>query len=308
MNDITNKFLLVGDKFMPQMHLRDPIVGTYSTCGPFNENKQRIQRFLGRRDLRYIYKNELDKACFQHDMAYGDFKDLNRRTQSDIVLKDKVFAFESNPKYDGYQRGLSSMVCKFFNKKSKGAGIKENQKLANELHKPIIRKFKRRKVNSFFKDNILGCDVADMQLISKYKKGIKYLLCVIDLFSKYAWVVFLKDKKGVTVTNAFQTILDSSKRKPNKIWVDQGSEFYSSHFRKWLKNNNIKMYSTYNEGRSVIAEIFIKTLKNKIYKNMRAISKNVYFDVLDDIADEYNNTYHRIIKMKPIDVKDDFFC
>ena len=146
-----------------------------------------------------------------------------------------------------------------------------------------------------------------MQLISKYKKGIKYLLCVIDLFSKYAWVVFLKYKKGVTVTNAFQTILDSSKRKPNKIWVDQGSEFYSSHFRKWLKNNNIKMYSTYNGGRSVIAEIFIKTLKNKIYKNMRAISKNVYFDVLDDIADEYNNTYHRIIKMKPIDVKDDFF-
>ena len=88
-----------------------------------------------------------------------------------------------------------------------------------------------------------------MQLISKYNKGIGYLLCVIDLFSKYAFVIPLKDKKGVTVTNAFQSILDNSKRKPNKIWVDQGSEFYNNHFKKWLKNSNTEMYSTHNEGK-----------------------------------------------------------
>ena len=109
-------------------------------------------------DTKYIYRNELDKACFQHDMAYGDFKDLKRRTQSDKILKDKAFAIVNNPKYDGYQRGLASMVYKFFDKKSKGAGIKneikENQQLANELHKPIVRKFKKRKVYSSFKDNI----------------------------------------------------------------------------------------------------------------------------------------------------------
>ena len=145
-------------------------------------------------DTNFIYKNELDKACFQHDMAYGDFKDLTRRTQSDKVLKDKGFAIASNPKYDGYQRGLASMVYKFFDKKSKGAGIKneikENQQLANELHKPIIRKFQKRKVYGSYKDNIWGSDLADMQLISKYNnKKNRYLLCVIDVFSKYAWVV-----------------------------------------------------------------------------------------------------------------------
>ena len=130
-----------------------------------------------------------------------------------------------------------------------------------------------------------------MQLISKYNKGITLLLCVIDLFSKYAWVVPLKNKKGVTIVNAFQSILDSSKRKPNKIWVDQGSEFYNNFFKKLLKNNDIEMYSTYNERKSVVVGRFIKTLKNKIYKHMTAVSKNVSFDELGDIVDKYNNTY-----------------
>ena len=114
---------------------------------------------------------------------------------------------------------------------------------------------------------------------------------------------FCKKQKGVTIANAFQKILDKLKRKPNKIWADQGSEFYNSQFKKFLKDNNIEMYSKYNEGNSVVAEIFIKTLKNKIYKHMTAVSKDVYFDVLDDIVNKYNNTFHRTIKMRPIDVK-----
>ena len=147
-----------------------------------------------------------------------------------------------------------------------------------------------------------------MQLISKYNKEIRYLLCAIELFSKYVFVVPLKDKKGTTIVNAFQSILNNSKTKPNKIWVDQGSEFYNNHFKKWLKHNNIEIYSTYNEGKYVVAERFIRTLKNKIYKNLTAISKNVYFDVLNYIVDEYKNTYHKTIKMKPIDVKSDSFA
>ena len=127
-------------------------------------------------------------------------------------------------------------------------------------------------------------------VVSLKDKGIRYVLCVIDLFSKYAWVVPLKDKKCATITNAFQSILDSSKRKPNKIWVDQGSKFYNNSFKKWLKNNDISMYSGHNEGKSVVAERFITALKNKIYKHMTAISKNVYFDVLDDIVDKYIHT------------------
>ena len=146
-----------------------------------------------------------------------------------------------------------------------------------------------------------------MQLISKFNKGFRFLLCVIDIFSKYAWVVPLKDKKGASIVNAFQKILEQSARKPHKIWVDKGSEFYNSYFKKWLKDNNIEMHSTNNEGKSVVAERFIRTLKNKIYKYMTSILKSVYIDKLDDIVNEYNNTHHRTIKMKPIDVKDNTY-
>ena len=195
-------------------------------------------------------------------------------------------------------------------KKTAVSGVKcipQSEQLAEELHKPIIRKFKKRKVYSAFKDNIWGADLADMQLISKFNIGFRFLLCVIDIFSKYAWVVPLKDRKGVSIVNAFQSILKKSNRKPSKIWVDKGSDFYNNSFKKWLQGNSTAMYSTNNEGKSVVAERFIRTIKNKIYKYMTSISKDVYIDKLDDIINEYNNTYHRTIKIKPIDVKDNAY-
>ena len=176
----------------------------------------------------------------------------------------------------------------------------QNQQLAEELHKPIIKRFKKRKVYSPFKDNIWGADLADMQLIIKFNKEFRFLLCVIDIFSKYAWVVPLKDKKGVSIVIAFQKILKQSNRKQNKISVGKGSEFYNNFFKKWLQDNDIANYSTHNEEKSVVAERFIRTIKNKIYKYMTSISKNVYIDILDDVVNEYNNTKHRTIKMKPI--------
>ena len=221
------------------------------------------------------------------------------------------------------------MVYKCFDKKSawltdkstEGSGItakpsakhvntkltSQHQQLAEELHKPILKKFEKRKVHAAFKDNIWGVDLADMQLLSRCNKGIRFLLCVIYIFSKYAWVVPLKDKKGVSIVTAFQSILKQSNRKPNKIWIDKGSEFYNASFKKWLQDNDIVMYSTNNEGKSVVAERFIRTLKSKIYKHMTSISKNVYINKLGDIVDEYNNTYHTTIKMKPIDVKDNTY-
>ena len=114
----------------------------------------------------------------------------------------------------------------------------------------------------------------------------------------------MKDKKGVTITNAFQKILDNSTRKPNKKWVDKGSEFFNNSFKKWFKDNHTEMYSAHNEGKSVAAKIFIKTIKTIIYKCMTLISKNVYTNKLDDIVNEYNITYHTTVKMKPVDVKD----
>ena len=142
MNEIVNKFLLVGDESMPEMHLKQPGL-TYTACGPFTKNKERTE------NTNFIYKNELDKTCFQHDMAYGKSKDLVKTTQSDNVLRDKAFEISSDPKNDGYQRGLASMVYNFFDKKSashnKSSGgeitNEPNYQLANELHKPITRKF-----------------------------------------------------------------------------------------------------------------------------------------------------------------------
>ena len=311
MNNTINKLLLAGDKCMPEIHLRQPQF-TYSACGPFTKHEQRIQKFKETGDTNCIYKNELDKACFAHDTAYSDSKNLTKRTVADKILRNRAFNIDKDQKYDGYQRGLASMVYKFFDKKSKGSGAKhvntklapQNQQLAEELHKPIIRKFEKRKVHAGFKGNIWGADLEDMQLLSKYNKGIRFLLCVIDIFSKYAWVVTLKDKKGVSIVKAFQSILKQSNRKPNKIWVDKGSEFYNTSFKKWLRDNDIVMYSTNNEGKSVVAERFIRTLKSKY---MTSISKNVYIDKLDDIVNECNNIYHTTIKLKHIDVKDNTY-
>ena len=156
-------------------------------------------------------------------------------------------------------------------------------------------------------DNIGGVDLADVQSLSKYHKGIRYLLYVIDLFSKYARVVPLKDKREFTIVNAFQNII-SKGRKTNKIWVDQGGGSYNSLFRRFLKINNVEMFSTYNERKSAVAERFIRALRNKIFKHMAAVSKNVYFDVLDDIVNKYNNTVYRSIKIKPIELTSDSYA
>ena len=201
MNNMINKFLLAGDKFMPEMHLRQSQF-VYSACGPFIRHKERIKKIKRTGDARLLYRNELYKACFKHDAAYAKYKDVENRLISDQKLRNSAYDIASNPKYDGYQRGLASMVYNFFDsnvapldKKTKsGKGnakhsslerTKEvNEILAEELHKPVIKKFNKRKVYSQFKDNIWGVDLADMQSLSRKNKSIKYLLCAIDLFSK----------------------------------------------------------------------------------------------------------------------------
>ena len=150
-----------------------------------------------------------------------------------------------------------------------------------------------------------GVDLADMQSLTKYNRGIKYcvqLICSVNVHGSFLW----KTKEEIVLLMHLKII--SKGRKPNKIWADQGGEFYSKLFKRFLKINNIEMYSTFNEGKSVLAERFIRTLKNKIFKYMTAISKNVYIDILDDIVNKYNNTVHRIIKMKPIDVASDSYA
>ena len=175
MNNITNKFLLAGDKFMPEMHLRQPQF-VYSACGPFTRHKERIKEFKRTGDKCLLYRNELDKACFKHDAAHTKHKYAENRLISDEKLRNSAYDIASNPKYDGYQRGLASMVYKFFDSKvapfdkktMSGKGKKKNI-LAEELHKPVIKKFNKRKVYSQFRDNIWGVDLAQMQSLSKKK-------------------------------------------------------------------------------------------------------------------------------------------
>ena len=164
MNETVKQNLSKGDTFMPEMHLIQPGV-KYSACGPSNKNKERTQKFKETGDSRYIYQNKLDKGCFEHDMAYGHYKDLTRRTASDTIFRDKAFNVVKNQKYDRYQSGIASMVYKSFDKKAPGSGIKNenisSKELAEELHKPVIRKFKKRKEHSSYIDNILGDDLAE---------------------------------------------------------------------------------------------------------------------------------------------------
>ena len=175
-------------------------------------------------------------------MTNGDLNDINRRTTADKLLRNKVFNIAKNPKYDGYQRRLALVVYKFFDKKTSDGTLKNeimsNKELAEELFKPVFRKFENRKVHSPFIDNIQGADLAYMQLISKFNKRFGFLLCVIDIYSKYVCVIPLKYKKKITITKAFQKIVDELKRKLNQAWVEKGSRFYNRSIKSWLEKKN----------------------------------------------------------------------
>ena len=228
------------------------------------------------------------------------------------------------------------MVSRFFDKKSallvwsetlttrdkssSGEAIKNeitsNKELTAELHEPIVRKFEKRKVHSSFIDNIWCADLTGMQLMNKFNKGFRILLCVMDIYGKHTWVIPLKDnlimykvyitdafQKILDKSNAFQKILDKSNRKPDKLCADKGIEFYNRSVKSWLEKNTIEMYLTHNEVKFVVTERLIRTLISKIYKYITSTSKSVYINKLVDIVNKYNNTYHSTIKMKPVDVK-----
>ena len=215
-------------------------------------------------------------------------------------MRDRAYEIVRNPKYDGYQRGLARMVYTFFDKKT-GSGVSVNEQLAEELHKAVIKKFKRRKFHAKFKDIIWAADLAEMGSLSSYNRGVKYLLCAKDVFTKYTWVKPLKDKKGKTVLNGFIKTVNESKHKPNKSWVDPGREFYNTPMQKWLADNDTLINLTHNEGKSVVAERFIKALNVKTYKKMTANDRKPYLNFFNKLADQYNNNYNNSIGKKVVD-------
>ena len=174
------------------------------------------------------------------------------------------------------------------------------QQLADELHKPIKRNFTRRRVMVYHIDDIWCSDLVEMQQFSKWNKDYRYLLMVLDVFSKYGWIIPLKDKKGETVSEAFKTTLKEG-RNPEYLWVDKGREYYNKHVKDFLEKNNIRMYSTENEEKSSVCERWNTTIKTKMWKQFTVQGNTQYLYVLLKLVKEYNNTKHSSIKMTPIE-------
>ena len=174
-----------------------------------------------------------------------------------------------------------------------------SQQLANELHKPITKNFSKRKLISNGIDKIWAADLVEMQKFSKWNKGIKYLLMVIDVFSKYGWIKPLKNKKTESVSKSFDEIFEKSKREPQMLWTDKGSEFISKHFKEFLNKSRIKLYHTENEEKSSVVERWSRTMKNRMCKMFTVNNNTVYWDKLDKLVDDYNNTKHSGVKMTP---------
>ena len=175
-----------------------------------------------------------------------------------------------------------------------------SQQLADELHKPITRNFQKRLVISNGIDEIWAADLVEMEEFSKWKKGIKYLLMVIDVFSKYGWIKGLKDKKTETVSKAFDEVF-KSKRKPQMLWTDKGSEFISKHFKDFLKREGITLYHTENEEKSSVVERWNKTMKMRMWKMFTVNNNTVYSDKIDKLVNDYNNSRHSSVKMTPVE-------
>ena len=180
----------------------------------------------------------------------------------------------------------------------------ERKELAAEIHHRVKRNFKKRKVIVFRKDEIWAIDIAQMNAYESFNDGYKYILCIIDVFSKYAWCVALKNKNSATVLNAVKKIVQDSGREPEKIWVDKGSEFYNKHFKDWAKKNKIVIYSTYGESKSVVIERFIRSLKELIIPIFTEINTRNWVKLLPNVVNTYNNRYHKSVGMTPTEASD----
>ena len=175
-----------------------------------------------------------------------------------------------------------------------------SQQLADELHKPMTRNFSKRTVSSNGINKIWAADLVEMQKFSKWNKGVKYLLIVIDVFSKYGRIKPLRDKKTETVSKAFDDIFKSSKRLPKMLWTDIGSEYISKHFKEFLESAGIQLYHIENEEKSSVVERWNKTMKNRTWKMFTTNNNTVYWDKIDKLVDDYNNTRHSSVKMTPV--------
>ena len=271
----------------------------YKYCGPYNNLDKQIDYNKTTGQIYKIHekpKNKTDEICMKHDICYSIGKNKNNCDRKMINDLD-------NLKY-GETSKLTPIIRGIINTKKQqlGLSVNPNQILSDELHKPRKINFTRRKVISNYIDHIWGIDLITMIKYSKQNKNYKYILTVIDFFSKYSWCYPLKSKKSEEIINSFKDIFKKSKRKPTMIQSDEGSEFTNNQTQTFFKNNNIKWYHTFNRDiKCSICERYNRTILNKIYKNFTLNNNTIWINDLDKLVNEYNNSYHRSIKIKPID-------
>ena len=268
-------------------------------CGPYNPLNSQLEYNNEGRIAKYkqFPTGKIDRICSQHDVDYTLAKNLKDKHIADQKMINAI------NKLPHRERQWGTFLVKniILGKKKLGLGVEDSNKiLSEELHKTKRKNFPRRKIIVNHIDEIFAADLVEMQKFAKLNKGFRYLLTCIDIFSKYSWVIPLKDKKGINVKNALQKIF--KERSPKFLWTDRGKEFYNKQVQDLLNENNIKLYSTNNSKiKSSVIERFNRTFKNMMYKKFTENNNTIFYNIIDDLVNEYNNKYHSTIKMSPIE-------
>ena len=288
----------VISKIPYELHLHELNGKKYSYCGPNTDLKKRLNPD-GTPKPGFEPVNKVDEVCMHHDYNYQLADEgLGTRHEADKIMLDELDKLEN--KKLNWNEWFAKKFTKgiIWTKHKLGLGINDNLQLAKELHKPITRKFKRRRVYVSNINKIWSADIMDRQKLSKQNKGYKYLLNVIDLFSKYVYSIPLKSKSQHEVAKAFAELFLHNK--PQKLWTDQGSEFINKTFKKFLNEHNIELYHVHNEGKACVVERFNRTLGEMIQRHLTATNSKNYINKLQEFINEYNNKEHTTIKMTPL--------
>ena len=266
-------------------------------CGAYNPLDKQLIYDKNGNILRYIQKpsGNTDVICAQHDVDYT----LSKNLKDKHIADEKMIKAINELPYNQQQYGTFLVKNIIRSKRKLGLGV-HNKILSEELHKSKRKNYPRRRIIVNHIDEIFAADLVEMQKFSKLNKGYRYLITCIDIFSKFAWVIPLKNKKGITIKSALQKIFN--KRKPKFLWTDNGKEFYNKQVQDLLNENNIKLYSTNNsEIKSAVIERFNRTFKNMMYKKFTENNNTIFYNILDELVNNYNNKYHSTIKMSPIE-------
>ena len=283
---------------LPIIPKRGFVLPNMNYCGAYNPLDKQLIYDKNGNILRYIQKpsGKTDEICSQHDVDYTLAKNLKDKHMAD----EKMIKSINELPYKDQQYGTFLVKNIIKSKRKLGLGVENHNKiLSEELHKPKRKNYNRRKIIVNHINEIFAADLVEMQKFAKLNKGYRYLLTCIDIFSKFSWVIPLKDKKGITIKNALEKIFNE--RKSKFLWTDNGKEFYNKEVQDLLNENNIKLYSTNNsEIKSAVIERFNRTFKNMMYKKFTENNNTIFYNILDELVNNYNNKYHSTIKMTPI--------